>query len=110
MNNKTVQEDGTVCEVEVCERISPDGGVCEPCIIVTMNHGENNQCKECEEFLCDHCGDQQIVGYMGGDCSAFLCCEKCWDEVSKLTPAERDYQQRQTGQNCLSCRLKGFPL
>ena len=34
----------SVCEVVVCETISPDGGVCEDCVDNTMNSGG---CLEC---------------------------------------------------------------
>ena len=94
----------SVCEVAVCESNSPDGGVCEDCVDKTMNSGVNNQCSKCEEFLCDNCGTHSILGYMGGDSSAFLCCSKCWTEVEALDPEERDYQAEQIHDLCSSCR------
>ena len=97
--------ENTVCDVNVCDRISPDGGVCEKCTVATFNSGVNLECIKCEEFLCDNCGERPIIGYMGGDASAFLCCEVCWDEVENLHPSARDYQFHLVeGHTCASCR------
>ena len=96
----------TICEVNVCERISPDGGVCYKCADATMNSGVNNQCgnEQCGVFLCDHCGEREIAGYMGGEGSAFLCCNVCWEEVSKLHPSDLDYQTKQKHSLCPKCQ------
>lgn len=95
------------CEVCVCERLTPDGGVCEKCVDATMNSGVNLTCSndECDiRFICDNCGEKAIVGYMGGEGSAFLCCEDCWEEVSMLSPSDRDYQSEQKQDYCEHCR------
>ena len=97
----------SVCEVVVCETISPDGGVCEDCVDNTMNSGGCLECanEECDiRFMCDNCGTHSILGYMGGDSSVFLCCAECWDEVEALDPEERDYQAEQIHDLCSSCR------
>jgi hypothetical protein len=98
---------GQICDVNVCESISPDGGVCTKCVDATMNSGVNLECsnEECEiRFMCDNCGENAIIGYMGGEGSAFLCCDTCWDEVSELHPSERDYQSEQKQERCEHCR------
>tara|TARA_R110000824_G_scaffold390945_1_gene588455 strand:+ start:112 stop:660 length:549 start_codon:yes stop_codon:yes gene_type:complete len=103
----------SVCEVAVCESNSPDGGVCEDCVDKTMNSGVCLECanEECDiRFICDNCGIHPIVGYMGGEGSAFLCCSKCWAEVEALDPEERDYQAEQIHDLCSSCRVKSETL
>ncbi len=96
----------SVCDVAVCETVSPDGGVCEDCVDKTMNSGVCLECsnEECDiRFMCDNCGIHPIIGYMGGDSSAFLCCAGCWAEVEALDPEERDYQA-EAQEFCSSCR------
>ena len=96
----------TKCEVNTCERISPDGGVCNKCVDITWNCGSLNVCKtpSCEVVLCDNCGWRASIGYMGGEGSAFFCCQICWPEVEQLHPSQRDYQAERKHDFCTYCR------
>lgn len=77
-------------------------GVCEN----TQTHGDGSVCDDCERHafegrlecpvtgvhLCDHCGEAEPAGILGGDSSTVWCCDECWDEVLEIPVQERDFQ------------------
>ena len=107
----------TICSVNVCEQILEDidiveltrygnAGVCEKCEINDLNNGDYLRCEneECDNFLCDHCGTNTSTYILGGDASVFLCCDDCFDEVSKKHASELDYTSERKHDLCNQCR------
>tara|TARA_B100001175_G_scaffold90732_1_gene76515 strand:+ start:9222 stop:9668 length:447 start_codon:yes stop_codon:yes gene_type:complete len=76
------------CSVEVCDRFSPDGGVCEKCADIAYSHGPGSQKENPnypDERICDY-GDETgecmkpSVGVNAGEGSASWLCEEHWNE------------------------------
>ena len=95
-----------ICEVNVCDNVISHAGVCEKCEINDLNSGVYLRCgnEDCQNFLCDHCGDNTSTYILGGEGSVFLCCDGCFEVVGKLHASERDYTSTKKHDMCLECR------
>lgn len=81
-----ITEDISECAVADCDRFSPDGGVCERCSTNSYNMGSNQcQSEDCDNpFLCQICNKRGGTGIMGGESSAYVLCDQCynlWDNI-----------------------------